>query len=164
MINRSMFSTGKDDWETPDELFHEYNLTYNFVLDAAGDLANHKCDVWFGPDSPVQIYDALDADWGSYLRQGNIWLNPPYSRGLQKRFVEKARDEVNSVMGYRESEFKVVCLLPARTDTKLFHETILPNGDVTFLKGRVKFINPDGELRKGHTRNSAPFPSMIVVF
>ena len=48
----------------------------------------------------------------------------------------------------------VVCLLPARTDTAWFHDYCV-KGNITFLRGRLKF---------GGCRNSAPFPSMIVVF
>lgn len=46
-------------------------------------------------------------------------------------------------------------LIPARTDTRWFHEYIYNKAEVRFIKGRVKF---------GEAKNSAPFPSMIVVF
>lgn len=137
----------KDDWETPDDLFEKYNNQYHFIMDAAADATNHKCDRWFGPGA--DIVDALAEDTLWPLEEGNVWLNPPYSRGLQAKFVWKA---------FLEAEFSanhVVCLLPARTDTKLFHEVIWPYGQVEFLKGRVKF--------KGAS-HPAPFPSMMVVF
>lgn len=54
-----------------------------------------------------------------------------------------------------ESNTLVVMLLPARTDTKWFHEYIYNNAEVRFLKGRVHF----NEAKQG-----APFPSMVVVF
>ena len=153
---RALFSSGKDDWETPDELYHDYNQRFNFVLDAAADGNNHKCDVWFGPDSPVNVVDALTADWSDYLKKGNVWLNPPYSRGLQKRFVEKVVNERSKQPVHTHGWGHVVCLLPARTDTKLFHEIIKPYASsIEFLKGRLKF--------KGG-KSCAPFPSMIVVF
>lgn len=142
------YSSGKDDWETPDELFQLYNNRYNFYLDAAADRHSHKCARWFGPGGVVE--DALQGDWP--LEEGNIWLNPPYSRGLQAKFVRKALAEKQRCQPFYTS---VVCLLPARTDTKLFHEVIQPYGRVEFLKGRVKF--------KG-AQHGAPFPSMIVVF
>ena len=80
------------------------------------------------------------------------WCNPPYSRGLQARFIEAAA-----------LRREVVMLLPARTDTKAFHayiydaETWQPRlgVEIRFLPGRLKF---------GGSTNSAPFPSMIVVF
>jgi phage N-6-adenine-methyltransferase len=143
-------STGKDDWETPDALFERYNTQYHFILDAAANETNHKCPVWLGPGAPVE--DAFSVEWPLHL--GNIWLNPPYSRGLQSAFVRKAVAEVLRIADPNKRH-NVVCLLPARTDTKLFHEIIIPNGEIEFLKGRVKF--------KGAPA-SAPFPSMIVVF
>lgn len=145
-------STGKDDWETPDDLFSTYNSLFAFVLDAAANASNAKLPNWFGPGSPL-AEDALSADWGPWLVKGNIWLNPPYSKGLQGKFVRKACAETSKQPVGQHNH--VVCLLPSRTDTKLFHEVILPHGEVTFLKGRVKF--------KGASQG-APFPSMIVVF
>lgn len=48
-------------------------------------------------------------------------------------------------------------LIPARTDTIWFHRFLYkkPNVDIRFLKGRLKFSG---------SKNSAPFPSMIVIF
>lgn len=51
----------------------------------------------------------------------------------------------------------MVMLLPARTDTKWFHEYIYNKArvEIRFLKGRLKF---------GESRDGAPFPSMVAVF
>ena len=51
----------------------------------------------------------------------------------------------------------VVMLLPSRTDVRWFHQYIYkkPGVEVRFLKGRLKFSNCE---------NSAPFPSMVVIF
>lgn len=46
-------------------------------------------------------------------------------------------------------------LIPARTDTRWFHEYIYNKAEVRFIKGRLKF---------GDAKENAPFPSMIVVF
>ena len=54
-----------------------------------------------------------------------------------------------------ESKATVVCLLPARTDTRWFHEYIYNKAEIRFIKGRLRF---------GNSKNSAPFPSMIVIF
>ena len=149
MIHKSMFSTGKDDWETPDALFQQYDQIYHFVLDLAANITNHKVNRWLGPVGEYE--DALTLlSWGNFLNQGNLWLNPPYSPQLQPRFVTRAMQEVR-----QHKTGHIVCLLPARTDTRLFHDVIMPFGTVTFLRGRLKF--------KGAV-NSAPFPSMIVVF
>lgn len=76
-----------------------------------------------------------------------VWCNPPYGREIGK-WVEKA---------YKESleGATVVLLLPARTDTKWFHDYIYGKAEIRFVRGRLKF---------GDGKNSAPFPSMVVVF
>lgn len=50
----------------------------------------------------------------------------------------------------------VVMLIPARTDTKWFHQYIYGKAkEIRFVKGRLKF---------GGSKDAAPFPSMVVVF
>ncbi|MEH7246485.1 DNA N-6-adenine-methyltransferase [Neobacillus niacini] len=49
----------------------------------------------------------------------------------------------------------VVCLIPARTDTKYWHDYVMKADEIRFVKGRLKF---------GGSKNSAPFPSAVVVF
>lgn len=155
MDTKLHFSTGRDIWETPNDLFQRYNETYHFVLDAAADGNNHKCEDWFGPDSRL-AEDALTTSWGPYLEKGHIWLNPPYSRGLQRAFVEKVINERMKQPPHTHGWGHIVCLLPARTDTKLFHDIIKPYASsIEFLKGRVRFVGG---------KSAAPFPSMIVVF
>lgn len=132
-----MFSSATDEWETPQDLFDRYDAVYHFALDPAATAENAKCDRFFTKEQ-----DGLSQPWG-----GAVWLNPPYGRQVG-RWVEKA---------YRESRSPgtvVVCLLPARTDTRWFHD-YCKRGEVEFLRGRVCF---------GDGRGRAPFPSMIVVF
>lgn len=82
--------------------------------------------------------DGLSKDWTGEI----VWMNPPYGRNVGK-WIEKL------------SKNKGVALLPARTDTRWFHDYINLKATIRFLRGRVKF---DGG------QNSAPFPSMIVIF
>ena len=76
-----------------------------------------------------------------------MWLNPPYGRVLAD-WVKKAYEES------LKPDTLVVCLLPARTDTKWYHD-YCTKGDVKFIKGRIKY---------GGCKVNAPFPSMIVTF
>ena len=76
-----------------------------------------------------------------------VFCNPPYSQ--IGKWVEKAYHE-----GHQDGTI-VVLLIPARTDTKYFHDYILNRSEVRFIKGRLRF---------GDSRNSAPFPSMVVIF
>ena len=52
----------------------------------------------------------------------------------------------------------IACLVPARTDSAWFHETLRADADVYFLQGRVRFI----DLRGGS--QATPFSLMLVVF
>jgi hypothetical protein len=72
------------------------------------------------------------------------YINPPYGRSIGL-WIKKAY----------ESGSVCVMLLPARTDTKWFHEYCMKADEIRWVKGRLKF---------GDAKNSAPFPSMIVIF
>lgn len=69
--------------------------------------------------------------------------------GLSNKWVEKAFRES------KEDNTLVVMLIPSRTDTKYFHNFIYKRAEIRFVKGRLKF---------GDSNNSAPFPSMLVIF
>lgn len=138
MVASVMYSSASDNWATPQALFNSLNAVFKFDLDAAAAKDNAKCQKYF-----TVVEDGLTQDW-----IGNVWLNPPYGRQIGA-WVKKAYDEV-----MRGGASSVVLLLPARTDTTWFHD-YCKKGIVFFLRGRLKF---------GNARNSAPFPSMIVIF
>lgn len=152
-----LFSKGTDDWATPDRLFATLDGEFRFTRDAAATHDNRKVNRYFGPDHPCSYYhDALTIPWGDPLYQAeSVWLNPPYSRC--REFIAKAADEA------RAGRATVVCLVPARTDTRWFHDHVYHDAwfrprlgvEMRFLKGRIKF---------GEAMNGAPFPSMVVVF
>lgn len=132
------FSSRKDDWATPWPLFRICEQAYGpFSLDVCATAANAKCQRFFSPD-----VNGLLQPW-----RGNCWMNPPYGRGIGK-WIEKAVAEA-------KNGSRVVCLLPARTDTAWWHGFVLPHGHVHFLRGRVRFEG---------AKHPAPFPSAIVVF
>ena len=141
MTNGYMPPSKSDSWTTPKDLFDKLNAIHKFDIDAAASRDNYLCPEWFGLDhEDPERRDGLTASWGF----GHVYLNPPYGRVI-KDWVLKA---------FEHSDL-VVMLLPARTDTKWFHEIIFPNAEVEFLKGRLKF---------GDSTTGAPFPSMIVTF
>ena len=134
MINKGMFSSKTDMRETPQDFFNKLNKEFNFDVDVCATKENAKCKKFYTPEE-----NGLQQNWA-----GTCWMNPPYGREIS-RWVKKAA----------ESKATVVCLLPARTDTRWFHEYIYNKAEIRFIKGRLKFGNSD---------NSAPFPSMIVIF
>ena len=130
------FSSKTDDWATPQDFFDQYKH-YCFDVDVCATKENAKVAKYWTKED-----DGLKQDWTNLV----CWMNPPYGREIGK-WVEKA-----STSGAKQ----VICLLPARTDTRWFHEYILGNNaTVRFIKGRLKF---------GGSKNSAPFPSMVVIF
>lgn len=133
MVNRGMFTSTTDLWATPQSLFDELNSEFRFTLDVCALPENAKCAKFFTPEQ-----DGLKQDWGGHI----CWMNPPYGREIGK-WVAKA------------SRYNCVCLLPARTDTKWFHDYIYNKAEIRFLRGRVKF---------GNAKSGAPFPSMVVIF
>lgn len=150
-MNDVHYSSVSNEWETPRDLFDKYNKIYDFQLDAAATKENALCKSFFTIED-----DALTKDWHPFKR---IWLNPPYGRIIGK-FIQKAYEE-----SIKESV--VVCLIPARTDTKYFHEYCLPHGKIEFLRGRLKFVNksfPSYRTDGNFKVSPAPFPSCIVVF
>ena len=147
-----LFSSAKDDWQTPPELFAQLDAEFHFTLDAAASRDNTLCDEFFS-----ERHDGLKWTWVLFAAAPTVaWCNPPYSRGLQGKFIAKAASE-------RLKGVTTVMLIPARTDTKAFHAHIWdaathgprPGIEVRFLPGRIKFVG---------AKHGAPFPSMIIVF
>lgn len=132
-----LFSSNDMTWETPIDLFNKLNAEFNFNLDVCALPQTAKCSNYFTPD-----IDGLKQDWN-----GVCWMNPPYGRELGV-WIEKAYNESlkNAI---------VVCLIPARTDTKYWQNFCMKASEIRFIKGRLKF---------GNSKNSAPFPSAIVIF
>lgn len=141
MNTEVMFSSKTDQWATPQDFFDKLNDEFHFTLDPCADEFNHKCDRYY-----TEEIDGLKQSW----QNERVFCNPPYGKEIGK-WVEKAYAE-NLIGGAL-----VVMLIPARTDTKWFHDYIYnkPNVEIRFVKGRLKF---------GNSENSAPFPSMLVVF
>lgn len=134
MITSGLFSSATDMWETPQNFFDELDKEFHFSCDVCATRENAKCAKFYTPEQ-----DGLKQTWG-----GALWMNPPYGREIGK-WVKKAS----------ESNATVVCLLPARTDTRWFHDYIYGKAEIRFVRGRLKF---------GGSKNSAPFPSMVVIF
>ena len=134
MNTKVMFSSKTDMWETPKGIFEELDREFGFTLDVCAIPENTKCEHFFSPE-----VDGLKQKW-----TGICWCNPPYGKEIGK-WVKKCF----------ESQCVVVALLPARTDTKWFHDYIYGKAEIRFVRGRLKF---------GDARSSAPFPSMVVVF
>lgn len=139
MNSNLMFSSATDEWFTPIDFYNKLNAEFDFNLDPCATEINHKCEKYFTKED-----DGLLQSWGGH----NVFCNPPYGRKIGA-WVEKAYKEA------KKDNTLIVMLLPARTDTKWFHNFIYNKAEIRFIKGRLKF---------GGCKNSAPFPSMLVIY
>lgn len=126
-----------DEYGTPQALFDELDHEFCFNLDVCASDENAKCRIYYTKEQ-----DGLAMTW-----RGTCWMNPPYDGREISSWVKKAYE--SALDGAT-----VVCLLPAKTDTRWWHDYCL-KGEVRFLKGRIQF---DGQPFK------ASFPSAVVIF
>ena len=138
-LNSSLFSSKDQTWETPTDLFNKIDEVFKFDVDVCAVPETAKCQKYFTPE-----INGLDQRWS-----GSCWMNPPYGRE-QIKWITKAYEDS------RDNNATVVCLIPARPDTKVWQDIIFKNASaICFIKGRLKF---------GGSKDSAPFPSALVVF
>lgn len=145
MNSALMFSKASDEWSTPQAFFDALHAEFHFTVDGAATAENTKCaDYWSAADT------WREGDWRGHV----VWLNPPYSKVYA--FMRRAQAEA-------AGGATVVCLVPSRTDTRWWHdlawdgERHQPRAgvEVRFVRGRLKF---------GDGKNSAPFPSVVIIF
>ena len=154
---QAVFSTGKDDWGTPKLLFQKLHDEFNFCVDVCATNENKLIADHIGPGGKIE--DAINgACWGDACNRTHaagryfnhtFFMNPPYSNVAD--FMQRMAKEAGS-----HKDRLYVALVAARTDTKWFHEYVLPKAsEIRFIKGRVTFAGAP---------STAPFPSMVVVY
>lgn len=142
-MDKALLSSNKMDWCTPKDFFDDLNREFHFVLDAAATDKTAKCPEYFTPET-----DGLSQSWDI---GGAVFCNPPYGRESGK-WVQKAYKE------YLSGVRPIVLLIPARTDTRYFHEYIYGKSEIRFIRGRLRFTDD------GNAAGPAPFPSMLVIY
>ena len=128
------FNSELQEYETPDELFSRLDSIFGFTRDVCASEENKKCEQYWS-----KFDSCLEKEW-----DGTNWMNPPFKN--MKQFIKKAYEQRNNAV--------TVCLIPARTNTKWWHEFCM-NGEVLFICGRPKF--------KGCV-HGLPQPLAIVIF
>lgn len=127
-MNKVLFSSASDRWATPAAVYEALDNEFAFNFD--------PCPL----DGSENGLATLFVHW----RGKRVFCNPPYGPGIKDWLERGLEAEV------------AVFLLPARTDTRWFHNWVIPRAsEIRFLRGRLKF---------GDAKTGAPFPSMIVVF
>ena len=134
-----MFSSKTAEWTTPQAFYDRLNQEFNFTLDPCCTDETAKCSTYY-----TEADDGLAQPWAGH----SVFMNPPYGRSI-KDWIRKAYEES------RKHNTVVVALIPARTDTRYWHDYCMEASEIRFIKGRLKF---------GESNNSAPFPSAVVVF
>ena len=136
---QACLSSKTDNWATPQDFFDKLNEEFHFTLDPCANEENHKCDLFYTKEQ-----DGLTKDWGGHV----VFCNPPYGKEIADwvRYSYEQSQKPNTT---------VVMLIPARTDTRYFHDYIYGKAEIRFIKGRLKF---------GDATTAAPFPSMVVVY
>lgn len=163
LISSELSEDMKNSWGTDQRVFDALNKEFKFDLDAAASDKNNKCKRYLTIN-----HDSLSVDWSDVtsLRRSDVrplreqpfgktksvWINPPYSRGMIKKFMNKCIEQkgkgVTSVM-----------LVPATLDAQW-----LPINEISEIRiitgGRLTFIHPEsGKAIAGNTKGS-----MLVIF
>lgn len=145
-MNDVLFSSKSDEYGTPLDLYSRLNNIFKFTLDPAATDANAKCDNYYTAKD-----NGLILPWDGH----NVFINPPYSK---QRGVSQAASWCEKA-AYENHNYAVM-LLPARTDTRMWHELVFPHtSHIVFISGRLRFTVDGIE-----SDSSAPFPSAICVF
>lgn len=135
-----LLSSKSIEWATPQDFYDKLNSEFHFTLDPCANETNAKCAKYY-----TRIEDGLKQDWGGET----VFCNPPYGKAIAD-WIRKCSEES------KKPNTIIVALIPARTDTRYFHEYIYRKAkEIRFIKGRLKF---------GGAKTGAPFPSMIVIF
>jgi phage N-6-adenine-methyltransferase len=144
--NAALFSFKSSEYQTPKWLYDQLNREFHFELDPCTTADNPLGTKYFCYKQEG-LEDGLIIPWNV-----STYVNPPYGKEIDK-WVKKAYDDS------KKYGRPIVMLLPVRTDTKWFHAYIYrkPNVEIRFIRGRLRFGGAS-------QINTAPFPSMVVVF
>lgn len=133
------FSSKRGDHRTPKDFFNLLHKEFKFKADLYASKSNRLCPIYFSLENPAEY-----RIWPF----GYSFANPPYGKAILEALNKAAQEQARGAYS--------VFLLPARTDTKWFHEFVMNYASsIRFIRGRLTFEgNPA----------PAPFPSMLVIF
>jgi phage N-6-adenine-methyltransferase len=125
--------------------------TPEYILDVVREFSPIACDPCTTPDNRTkagrfftQQDNGLTRDWGG----GLAWVNPPYSRGELVKWVDACT---------HNSAYHVLALIPSDLGSRAGQLAVGTCDAVCFVKGRIKFVFPNGEASAGSKQ-----PSVIV--
>ena len=137
-MNKSLFSSDRPDWCTPQSLV---DLLWEFGPVHLDPCSNGNSTInalieWTKAD------DGLKPTWGC---DGLVYVNPPYGREIRP-WVEKCSAEA-------KAGAEIIGLFPSRTDSKWFQNNVLTCDLLLLWRGRLRFQGAP---------SSAPFPSVLA--
>lgn len=147
IISSDLDADMKNSWGTDPVIFNAMDKEFNFSLDAAANDKNHKCSWYLTKED-----DALNIDWRDFIfSKGasnlNVWINPPYGKGLIKSFMNKCIEQ-------KAKGVTSVLLVPATLDAQW-----LPINEISEIRivtgGRLSFYHPETDKKvNGNTKGS----------
>lgn len=170
-IIKAITSTGNGEYSTPQYFFDFLNKIFEFDIDLAASKNNTKCKKFYSLEK-----DAFRKKWS-----GSCFMNPPYSKpqracepGCVKQictnrgyhldrdipglidWISRAKSQ------YLKYDSTIVCLVPARTETKWFQIAWKYARALCFVKGRLAFV--DTRFKDKVAKNVSLFPNVLIVF
>ena len=135
-----LMSTGKDDWRTPPK-----------ILEAVRNVAPIELDPCAGVGTKIG-----ERNWTEkgtvrpWTSPSIVFVNPPYSQMKEwaTKMVLESLEDVS-----------IICLTPCRSDTVAWQKLARVARATCFLKGRLKYIDPE----RPDLKNAAPFPSTVML-
>lgn len=137
-VHKVYFSSKSTEWPTPVRFFQTLDDEFNFTLDPCATHENAKCSRYF-----TYSDNGLAQDWSNE----RVFCNPPYGQAISDWAKKCHQESLNGAL--------VVLLVPARTDTRWFHDWVFGKSEIRFVKGRLKF---------GDGKGSAPFASILAIY
>ena len=137
------------EWSTPEEFFKRLDDEFVFTVDLCATEENALCDAFVAKEE-----DCLSVEWDWVAKlptRYTGWMNPPWGRGIGK-FVQRAYEQS------KKHGLRVVCLLPANTDTKWWRDWVWKASEVRFVTGRLHFVCEDGRT------GPCPTGACVIVF
>jgi hypothetical protein len=144
LMGPALFSSAKDDWNTPEEVLQLVRKLGPISLDPcsnAGSIVDAAREIRL-PE------DGLLANWAELGAGGVVFVNPPYGQTASRVWLRKITEEAA-----RGAE--IVALLPARPDTQWFQRHGAKAQAIVFWEGRLTFLGAP---------TSAPFPSLVLYY
>lgn len=147
----TMFSSKKQDWETPHNILS--------IIERYRPIRLDPCTTSENPTGATEFFtpadDGLSQDWdmGS---GGLVYVNPPYGRQLSKWMSKVVTESLRRPVSADRYGTEIIMLIPARPDTANWQHGVFEGANaICFVKGRIRFKDAE---------NSAPFPSALVYF